>query len=48
MFTIEIEKHQLDNLKVFLNRVDLKGLEVPTFIEILNVISQAKENKDSN
>lgn len=31
-----------DNLLVFLNRTDLKGAEVPAFVEIINAINTAK------
>ena len=35
---IEFTKEQLNNLQVFLNRVDLKGSEVIAFVEIMQVL----------
>jgi hypothetical protein len=37
---IELTKEQLNNLKVFLARVDLKGAEVPAFVEIMQVVEK--------
>jgi hypothetical protein len=35
----EINEQVLNNLKAFLNRVDLKGTEVGAFCEVINVLS---------
>lgn len=32
----------INNLKVFLERVDLKGNEVPAYVDIINSINQAE------
>lgn len=37
---IELTKEQINNLKVFLARVDLKGVEVPAFMEIVQQIEK--------
>ena len=39
LMRIEFTKEQLNNLQVFLNRVDLKGNEVVAFVEIIQVLS---------
>ena len=39
---IEMNEKTCDNLLVFLNRTDLKGAEVPAFVEIINAINTAK------
>lgn len=40
----EISDQVKNNLLAFLNRVDLKGNEVPYFIEILNVFANTNVN----
>jgi len=46
---IELTKSQLENLKIFLSRTDLKGAEVSAFVEIINIINQVKEvNNESH
>jgi len=40
----EISDQIKNNLLAFLNRVDLKGSEVPYFIEILNVFANTNVN----
>ena len=43
----EFDEKQLNNLVIFLNRVDLKGSQVPAYIEILNVLQNpAKKNNN--
>ena len=43
----ELNDEQLNNLKVFLLRVDLKGSEVPAYVSLMNAISNPiqEENK---
>ena len=36
---VELTKEQIQNLLVFLSRVDLKGNEVPAYVEILNLFN---------
>ena len=44
---IEFTKEQLNNLQVFLNRVDLKGNEVLAFMEIMQILgSSVVEDKE--
>jgi len=44
---IEFSPEQLNNLKIFLLRTDLKGSEVEQFIEIANLLNNpAGEEKD--
>ena len=38
MKTIQMSEKQLNNLIAFLNRVELKGSEVPAFVELINII----------
>ncbi len=37
---IELTEQQLNNLKIFLNRVDLKGNEVGAFVEIMQTLNK--------
>ena len=46
----ELNEQVLNNLKTFLNRVDLKGGEVGAFCEVINALSspikdETEENK---
>ncbi len=43
--TIELTKEQLNNLRVFLERVDIKGVEAPMFIELMKIIVQGQQDK---
>lgn len=43
MKSIELSDEQLNNLSVFLQRTELKGKEVPAFVEIVNAINAAKK-----
>jgi len=43
MYTIILNKEDLENLKVFLARTNLSGKEVAAFNKIINTISNAKE-----
>lgn len=43
MLLIRLTKEDLNNLKVFLDRVDLKGKEVLPFVNILKAIQEAKK-----
>ena len=36
---IELTEQQLNNLQVFLQRVDLKGNEVPAYVEIIQALN---------
>lgn len=45
---VNFTQEQLKNLEVFLLRVELKGAEVPAFVEIINAINKVeKDEKDS-
>lgn len=46
MLTIALTEQQRNNLLVFLNRVDIKGAEVPAFTEIMLAIHQGTMQKD--
>jgi len=46
MKIIKLTDEELNNLKVFLGRCDLKGNEVSAFLSILNKINNAEVNKD--
>ena len=46
MKIIKLTDEELNNLKVFLGRCDLKGNEVPAFISILNKINNTEVIKD--
>ena len=48
MFTynIKLTAEEYSNLKVFLARVDLKGAEVPAFIEIVQQIEKGVAEED--
>ena len=48
MYIIELNQVELNNLKAFLNRVNLTGMEVPAFNEIFKAVYTAKqeENKE--
>jgi len=41
-----LTKEQLKNLKVFLSRVDLKGAEVPVFVDILRALDEEPKKED--
>lgn len=41
VISIELTQQQLNNLQVFMQRVDLKGNEVPAYVEIFNVLNEA-------
>lgn len=44
-----LNKEQIKNIKVFLSRVDLKGSEVPVFIEVLRALDEEdKPKKEKN
>lgn len=40
---MELTIEQKKNLLAFLSRVELKGSEVPAFVEVLNAINQESE-----
>jgi len=42
---IEFTEEQIKNLQVFLNRVDLKGAEVPAFVDIINLLITVPERE---
>lgn len=46
MFTITLTKQQLQNLKVFLDRVDLKGNEVPAYYDVARAIYAASSSEE--
>ena len=39
---LKLTEVQLNNLKAFLERVDLKGNEVPAYVDIINAINQVE------
>jgi hypothetical protein len=41
-YTVTINETQLRDVKVFLERCDLKGSEVPRFLSLAQAIGQAK------
>lgn len=45
MFTIKLSKQDLTNLKIFLERVDLKGKEVLPYTMIVKAVNEAKEEE---
>jgi hypothetical protein len=45
--SIEFTKEQLNNLKIFLLRTDLKGSEVEQFIEIANLLNSEENVKQT-
>ena len=45
---IKMSVQEINNLCTFLNRVDLKGAEVPAFVAIMNAISSAERGEDEN
>ena len=42
---VEFTKVDIDNLKVFLGRVQLTGQEVPAYTQIIQAIYKAEEEK---
>lgn len=42
---IELTEQQLNNLKVFLSRVELKGNEAVEFVNILQILDRATEEE---
>ena len=49
----ELNEQVINNLKAFLNRVDLKGSEVPAYISIMNAINnpiqiELEDNNNNN
>jgi hypothetical protein len=42
-FNVVLSEEGLKNLSVMLNRVDLKGAEVPAYVGIVNALNAAKE-----
>lgn len=42
MINIKLTKKQLNNLKVFLQRTQLRGFEVAAFIELFNLLNNAE------
>ena len=44
---IELTEQQLNNLQEFLKRVDLKGSEVPAFVEIVNALNNPDKSEDN-
>lgn len=47
LIKVEFTKEQLANLQVFLSRVDLKGSEVPAFVEIMQALSIHNSKEDT-
>lgn len=48
LIKVEFTKEQLNNLLIFLNRVNLQGAEVGAFVEIMQVFGNPIEYEDSN
>jgi hypothetical protein len=44
---IELTEQQLKNLQAFLQRVDLKGAEVPAYVEIMNMLNNPDKSEDN-
>lgn len=44
---LEFNEQQVENLKVFLSRTDVKGLEVPAFVEIMNALNNPDKSEDN-
>lgn len=42
-YAIKITKGELNNLKVFLSRVELKGNEAVEFVRVLQILDSAKK-----
>ena len=42
-YNIKINEGQLNNIKVFLSRVDLKGKEAVEYVQVLQVLENATE-----
>lgn len=42
----EIPDHVIHNIKEFMLRVDLKGQEVPAYVEILNILNTPISKED--
>lgn len=42
MFTLEINEQQLRNLKMFLERSEMRGFEINQFLSLVQAISAAK------
>ena len=47
MNNIKISKQDLNNLMLFLDRVHLTGKEVPAYIKIVQILSEAEELEDT-
>jgi hypothetical protein len=47
MFNVTLSETQLRDLKVFLERCDLRGVEAARFLSLVQAISQAKPEKTS-
>lgn len=45
-YNIKINEGELNNLKVFLSRVDLKGQEAVEYVRILQVLDNAEEGDE--
>ena len=45
MLVVKLNEQDLNNLKVFLDRVELKGKEVLPFINIIKALNEAEEEK---
>lgn len=48
IYNIKLQEGQLNNLKVFLDRVSLKGNEVMEFVVIQQALQNATEESDVN
>lgn len=46
MFTITLNDQQLRDLKVFLERCDLRGVEAARFLSLVQAINQARSVED--
>lgn len=42
---IKLTEQQLNNLQAFLQRVDLKGAEVPAYVEIMNTLNNPDKSE---
>lgn len=42
-YNITLEEQDKKNLAAFLGRVDLKGVEVPAYVKLINLIESAEQ-----
>lgn len=40
---VKLTKNELNDLKIFLGRTELKGTEVPAYVKVMNQLNKAQE-----